>query len=418
MIIPSFCFKPFLLLQIAIIIQIGSADGGLSQEVPHEKSLRSQSPAENQNPSAIVLSTKLGTKSVSEWQVYLKSLDYNSPAVAEEVPLLLELFEHPIIPSQTKMQVGLVLGRIGKPATKSIPLLIDSLNNPEELLWAAKSLSFFRKDAKPAASRLLSIYRDRKRRPIERQVVLEPLSWLGTVDARVLPAMIQQLEDEDNSKDARRLKELTLEAMGVLGPSASTALPILMKFAQSSDESLRTNAVITIGKIGREASQAIPLLIDLILFDHSNEVRDQAVRSMASMGRVAVPYFSKLLNDQADSVQSCAAMGLKQLGKQAVSSKQALLLVRDHSSEGVQIAVLEAIWSVTENSDHLFPTLWNILESEERQIRMRGFRLLVDSSLHQDSVLKRLLQWKQSTHPIRRRVASEALRKFKEHTNR
>lgn len=120
-----------------------------------------------------------------------------------------------------------------------------------------------------------------------------------------LPGLVAVLEDESLDVETRWNAARTL---GKLGPEGIESLPVLIRLTSHPEDTLREHCAESIGDIGPLAAAGIPALIDC-LDDPATRVRRDAVRSLGYLGeaaRVAVPEMKPLLDDPEEMVRAAA----------------------------------------------------------------------------------------------------------------
>lgn len=168
----------------------------------------------------------------------------------------------------------LTIPKVETPVAKALPALIPLLKS-EHAPDAARAISVYRSQAKPA-----------------------------------LPDLVELLEDE--SRDALT-RWNAARALGKLGPEGIEALPVLIRYTTSSEETIREHSAEAIGDIGPTAVDGIPALLDC-LDDPAIRVRRDAARSIGFIGpgaKSAVPQIKALLNDPEEIVRKAATDALK-----------------------------------------------------------------------------------------------------------
>ncbi len=125
-----------------------------------------------------------------------------------------------------------------------------------------------------------------------------------------LPDLVKLLEDESRDTLTRWN---AARALGKLGPEGIEALPVLIRFTTSPEETLREHSAEAIGDIGPTAVEGIPALLDC-LDDPATKVRRDAVRSLGYIGlgaKSAVPQLKLLLKDPEEMVRQATTDALK-----------------------------------------------------------------------------------------------------------
>lgn len=130
-------------------------------------------------------------------------------------------------------------------------------------------------------------------------------------DARAaLPTLVAIAQDETKSVEARWNAVRTL---GKLGPDGLDALPVLIDFTKHPEDNIREHAAEAIGDIGPTAKDGIPALVDC-LDDPFVKVRRDAVRSLGYIGaaaRESIPQIKPLLDDPEEIVRVAAKKALQ-----------------------------------------------------------------------------------------------------------
>lgn len=168
----------------------------------------------------------------------------------------------------------LTIPKVETPVAKALPALIPLLKS-EHAHDAARAISVYRGQGKPA-----------------------------------LPDLVKLLEDE--SRDVLT-RWNAARALGKLGPEGIDALPVLIRFTKCPEETIREHAAEAIGDIGPTAVDGIPSLINC-LGDPVAKVRRDAVRSLGYIGpgaKSAVPQIKPLLTDSEEIVRKATKDALK-----------------------------------------------------------------------------------------------------------
>lgn len=329
---------------------------------------------------------------LAEWRVRIKSLDLKDPASAEAVPGLIAIVEDQRAAWVSRRQAAETLGRLGSLAPQGVAALLKTLEekSADEIpprIWSLKALSLYGPVARNAAPRLLGILRDSQRPLVERQLSLEALAQIGPTQPLVLPALMGLLQSpevsagdaaatDETTRDQRELRELAVEAFTLLGPHGAPALPALVRLAHDSSDVLRMKVAQALGAMGGRAEIAIPTLVELLVLDDVDFVRDEAAAALAKVGSEAVPTLVRLLEVDDASVRWRAADALGQTGRAGRAAVEAVALrLKDDSSE-VRIRAAEALWKLTRDGSKAAPSAALLLADDDRQIRLRAFRLL------------------------------------------
>lgn len=367
---------------------------------------------------------------LAEWRVRIKSLDLKDPASAEAVPGLIAIVSDRRVAWVSRRQAAETLGRLGSLAPQGVAVLLKTMDeevrkpSQEEIpprTWSLKALSLYGPVARDAAPRLLKILRDSNRPLVERQLSLEALAQIGPTQPLVLPALIallQSPEAETNSRaasgaaagDERELRELAVETFTLLGPHGAPAIPSLVRLAHDASDVLRMKVAQALGAMGGRAEIAIPTLVELVVLDEVDFVRDAAAVALAKIGFEAVPTLIRLLDVDEPSVRWRAAEALGQTGRAGRTAIDPLTQHLEDDSSEVRIRAAEALWKLTRDGSQAAPCAALLLGNDDRQVRLRAFRLLTGMGPSAKPALPQL----ESLERDERGQVREAARRVKE----
>jgi len=323
---------------------------------------------------------------VDEWRARIKSFNLDDPGIASEVPGLVELTRDTTLPWFTRRQAALTLGRIGEPAASAVPVIEAFLHPDGEAeplqtqLWAMKSLALFGPIAADAAATVADILQDRSTPLTLRLAAVEVLGQIGTAARQSLPGLIATLRGQYgaglSAEEQTELQIAAADILMLLRSEANPAVPALIRAAQHPSPRMRRVAATTLGTIGPRADAAIPVLGELILFDDAEDVRDAAAIALGGLGDPAIPALVTLLQDQDVDVRWRAADALGLLPGNSPVVEQALDLALADDAPVVRITALESLWALSRNAARVAPIAVGYLTDDDRQIRIRAYRLL------------------------------------------
>lgn len=333
-------------------------------------------------------------RTLRQWRVVLKNLDHTDPSAIQEIPGLIEIMQDETLPWFTRRQVALTLGRIGEPAARAVPLLIDHLasSDPDTVNWAAKAIALYGPVGAAAAPSLRGLLEDETRSHSERLIAMEALARIGPIEPDVLSALISQLQIAPITHEDQELRIAACDALVLLGDGAAPALPYLMRLLTDDSDRLRMSAATTIGRIGPGASPAIDALVDVVLFDDAPEVSDAAAVALGSIGSSAVPALLVLVDDQEAEVRMRAAAALAAIPSSNAAVDRLHEVATHDESEVVRITAVESLFRLDADASLTIPGALALLESEDRQVRIRAYRLLLENRTHADLILPRVEQ--------------------------
>lgn len=348
---------------------------------------------------------------LEEWRERIKDLNPDDPASADAVNGLMQIVRDANVPWYSRRQAALTLGRIGPPAKEAIPLLIALLDETGEgesatSQWAAKALALFGSEAKAAAPTLIRRLENESVDEADRRTVIEPLSQIGTAHPQVVPALIHTLS---SSTAADELRGLAAEALALIGPAAAAAVPALMRTARADEELLRRRSITALGAMGPLAEVAVPTLAESMVLDESAAVRDQAADSLARIGKASVPLLVHLLADEDAEVRWRAALALGKIGPPADAAASSLKMALDDPHPEVRMHAIEALWAVQGDPATIIGPLLAEFVNEDRQIRIRAYRLLISLEEQAEPAKERLRELLTDERGFVRQVARQAL---------
>jgi HEAT repeat protein len=360
-------------------------------------------------------------RSLSEWRVRIQHLDYKDPQIADEVPGLLAIVEDTQAPWFTRRQAAVTLGRIGEPAEDAVPVLIrlldEPIDDPEQStqLWALKALARFGPLAAEAAPEVVAMLEDESRAALPRLACIETLGRIGPQQPEVLPALIRAIEVSVGSPSARQHPAAlersiaAVEMLELFGGHASPAVPVIIRATRSDSILLRRAAANTLGLVGPAADPAIPALVDLVLFDESDEVRDLAGRALGRIGESAEAPLVQLLADSDPDVRLRAAQAFAEMRSIAPETDRVLREIAVNDEPPIAVAALLAIWRTTGDVEFVADGGLKWLTNPDREVRMRAVELLEALGPAAEGAIPRLTELADDERPYVRQAARRVL---------
>lgn len=325
----------------------------------------------------------------TEWSRRIKSIDPKSRTAEEEIPSLIQLVKRKDAPWHVRRQAAMTLGRIGQPARAAVDPLADLLQTEGRrdavtALWATKSLALFGGHAAPATDVLIQQLHDVDLPMEQRQMSLEALAMIGGAHPKAIPTLVRLLEDGPRvtqsleQKQRRYWDRLACEAIGLSGSAAASALPALIRATRQSSEEVRRTALASIGMMGTAGTPAITSVIDCLIFDESEAVRDVAGTTLGKIGKPALPSLRGLLADQDAGVRWRAIKSIRSIGTAGNETRAKLEACLNDVDAQVQAEAVEALWVITEDPTIIVPRLLRALQERDRNVRIRAYRFLLN----------------------------------------
>jgi len=327
-----------------------------------------------------------GKRSLPEWREFVKTQSLPALGTPETVHGLMEIVADPGAPWTDRRQFALTLGRIGPPAVDAVPLFKKLLKNQEAnpmtaQLWSLKALGLLGTTGQAAAGDVLPFLQDARQPFLLRATAMETLARIAPDQGTTLTALIELLKSDEQLPDnqqANELRRASAEALSLLGPQASPALPELIRALHSDWPILQRSAATALGAMGPRGELAIPPLADLILFGESNDSREAAAEALGAIGKPALPALAYLLQDEEELVRRLAIRGL---GKSVESTAAAEILeaVLQDDSSVMRVESAKTILLLPGNprqEEAAIQVLLIGLQSTEREVRMTAYRSL------------------------------------------
>ncbi|MEO8493478.1 MAG: HEAT repeat domain-containing protein, partial [Planctomycetota bacterium] len=183
-----------------------------------------------------------------------------------------------------------------------------------------------------------------------RHYAVRLIARLGSEAGAAVPGLIDALGKQTDSPDDAEFTREAQFALGLIGPEAKSAVPVLMKGLASADDEVAASAAYALGKIGTEAIAAVPALQR---GEASKSVIVQAASVFAlwqiqpgnTVRRIkATSLLVKALDDERDLVRAGAATMLGELGGVGERATNKLKEVREKDAvDFVRQAAEEAL---------------------------------------------------------------------------
>lgn len=304
------------------------------------------------------------------------------------------------------------LSRIGSAALPALTSLLQG-SEPEARLRALEAISRLgdrAREAGPILTRTLV-----EGEEAERYAAAAALVRVG-VPVAALPGLMQTLQQATTAvlpSSAVIQQAWAAEALGMLGASATVAIPLLTRaLRENRNWEMRARAADTLGQFGSASSVAQPELLNA-LRDPVPYVRAEAVRALQNIGPLPsriVPEVLPLLRDEywvvsagaarllkmigPDGVRACtrylvdllespdsrvrnmAVMNLGDLGATARDALPSLVKALRDPDEGVRRAAINAVGAMGTQAQLAVPPLLEILEGPTTSLHSQAAQAL------------------------------------------
>ncbi len=226
---------------------------------------------------------------------------------SDAAPVLIELLQQTgPDAAELRWTAAEILGSIG-PSTGAGPALLAALEDPDPHVRAvaARWLAAVGVPAEDAVPVLIAMLKFDQSIEVTRAIS----QYRGEAKS-ALPDLVDILTDKSLDSETRWNAARTI---GKIGPDAAEALPVLVASLEDEVATVREHAAEAFGDIGPLAGDCVPALV-AVLDDPATRVRRDAVRSLGQIGNasvVAVPEIKALLDDPEEIVRDAAKNALR-----------------------------------------------------------------------------------------------------------
>ncbi len=413
---------------VIFCIVSSSLNLAVAAEVRHEKSsvISMETDRQAASPKCPTAVTAKNSNAANIEKL-LSDLDPTSKAAAEAVPVLLAALREPTTEASLKERSAKMLARIGEPALEAIPILIEILERPQPMpdtdspvadsmaatevrYWAMKSLGLFGTAADSAVPAVRIFLTSSETSPQIRLLAADTLGQIRSpAAAGVLTEELMKPRREDGN-DAVIIRQTIIDSLAASGPLAVGAVPGLSRATEDPNVDIRRKACEALGALGPRAEGAIAALLERLILDDDDAVKDAAANALGQLGTPAVKPLVNLLERGEPELQWRAARALGQIGRAAKLSVPLLKQSFGNSSAEVRIEAIDAVWKITRDAVMVAAPLVKELSADNRQVRRRAAQFLIEQDQLPDDVSANLVRLSESGSENAARAAAYVIR--------
>jgi HEAT repeat protein len=201
----------------------------------------------------------------------------------------------------------------------------------------------------------------------ERQLAIEALGLLGPQAEPALPVLAAAVDDPQ--------PRISVAATDALAHIGKAAVPVLLKAMRNPQELNRSVAYAALARLGPEAAEAVPALLEALTEEESS-LRSWAIIALARIGPPAIPPLLKLLADGQQARRGPVIEALARIGSASYEGNLALLAASPDASAEVRAGVIEALAQATPAGPRTVLALSEALADPVSQVRLRAAETL------------------------------------------
>ena len=168
--------------------------------------------------------------------------------------------------------------------------------------------------------------------------------------------------------------------MSELGADARSAVPDLIELASTGDALLKQNVLRALGKTGGTARDTVIPVLSEALRDSQKEVRVAAAEALTNLSTGQsndLPIFTALLKNQQDAeIRVQARRGLAKLGKEAKPALADLVAAGKDGDKMVRKAVIDALIVFGPEAKNVVPIYSEALKDSDKELRKTALQAL------------------------------------------
>lgn len=299
------------------------------------------------------------------------------------VSALTQLLQDP--DSEIQAGAARALGFTGREATPGvITALVETLDNKNDQVCASAAYALSWIINTEEVSDNFNLVQEQAILALVRTVQddehcrLSALEALGSIKRKeVVEPLITLLKDDDRAIQLAAMWSLRSVTFYV-GQDANIATPVLIEILKGEDFELASIAAQTLGLIGPSASDAIPALISALdreeeignteefIFRSYEPLPNTATFALGKMGQRAVPQLRELLSNSEQPRQTRALVALGEIGEEAKAAVPHILPLLQSPDKKTQLLAAITLGKIGAESEAVLPILIPALREVDR----------------------------------------------------
>jgi HEAT repeat protein len=282
------------------------------------------------------------------------------------------------------------LGEIGAEASPCVPSLIEALKDPDEANRnaAVRALGRIGPNAVAALPALIAAL---KRTGEGSVLPADVIETLRRMNASAVPGLVRVLGEKGDEK----VLSTVAEALGLMGPHARAAVPVLVELLRNQRDLLRVTTALAIWRIAK-CECAVPILTGA-LDAGDDAVRWAAARALAEIGpsaKSAVRALSRGLKGGDVYDREYAATALGCIGPGAKEAVGVLTMALKDREYKVRIAAAVALWRINHDQVSVSALVKSVKSDDdlERERALEGLAAIGPAAKAATPVLLEALQ--------------------------
>ncbi len=336
--------------------------------------------AQKADPEKTLAEALKNAKQTSDVNVRIQAIMELADFGAKAEPALSDLLDALAAKNEDlRLNASIALAKIGKPAIAPVSKLLTD-DDADLRFYAVWTIGSIGPDAKSAAPTIIKLMND-KNDSVRRKAAFALGRLAGDPD-KTISVLIDAFKDENDD-----VRQSAGDALSKFGKSA---VPPLLGLLKGANLKAKLQAATSLGEIGSEAKDAVPVLKDLLLAKEEANAHHYA-NVLAKIGKPAVPALDAGLRDSRPNIRQVASQAMSQVGADAVP---ALVDALGDKNVDVRRMAAQTLWPMRIGDKSVVIALAYGLADEDdifRQACMNGLATLGPQAKLAGSKLKEAL---------------------------